>query len=962
MAHSDSEGETIDDLEFDGTTDGEGDEDNDNEIDEALLGALEAGVDDVTEGDDESRSEDSDEEDDEEESEPSLEPMIDTGLEPSSPPAPVVTTTPRSSTPESPKVIPQVRPRSPSPAGVRKRTLLFPFAHRSQLPRSFTVEAICAIPHPVPTHALASSFCMSHLLTGSDDGYIRDYDIFSTVNGKVTLTAPQRHHCNVVEGNMKSGQIRCWWENPDLVNMQNGYPQGSETTVSPVYSMAMHSDALWALGGTSRGHINLFTVRHDPGRLAHVLQGHRGPVSGLSIDHDEKGFFSASWDGEAIQWDLNTGQAIRKFTAHGAQLVGVAVRPLNTLFQRFSPISSAGSGGESETYSDAPAFTSHKKSTGTPTSASVEMFSTAAGKTHENQQQTLNASASQNGISNMATQESDAKSDTSFDPLFDDEPDPDGDGDSHSVPDGGVGRVEPSYKERAASSGYVGLAVPDGGASDPTSQAQQAARSSQSSVAPPKNAPPLLSSENSTTFSSDILMISAIDGQIMLWDKRVNTPGKGVGRLWLSEKTPPWCVSACWSTDGSQIYVGRRNGTVDVWDVRLLGRSGPSCTPRLVKSLRNPASSGVVSCVVPFPDGRHIACASIDNIRLWNAAEAGESDGNVKSRGGVQFKIIPGHHGGYVSQMVVDPGGRFLYSPSTKSPTSVTTTPSSSLIYTAGVSMPSANATCSLPTTRRSAAPSSSTACSSSCLAERTTWAPCTRCSPQERDKSVAASSTWARAVVFDYRAIDLADEFPEAEVIGVDLAPIQPREVPENCTFELCDLDQWYLPYPSEHFDVVHARFMHTGIENYTRFLHELARMLKPGGLVILIEPDSEPIADGKSATVLTRSGQPSGMRGWFTLWEAYRQCLRDKGIDVNVPPELANLVATTGVFDKIVSQEGNIPIGFWPKALKPLFMSTGMRDWEAKKLIEEAHQDLYYPLVHPSTRLHIVHAIKKA
>lgn len=171
------------------------------------------------------------------------------------------------------------------------------------------------------------------------------------------------------------------------------------------------------------------------------------------------------------------------------------------------------------------------------------MFSTAAGKTHGHQQQTLNASASQNAISNMATQESDAKSDTSFDPLFDDEPDPDGDGDNQSAPDGGAGRAKPSHKESAASSGYVGLAVPDAGASDPTSRAQQAARSSQSSVAPRKNAPPLLSSENGTTFSPDILMISAIDGQIMLWDKRVNTPGKGVGRLWLSEKTPPWCVS-----------------------------------------------------------------------------------------------------------------------------------------------------------------------------------------------------------------------------------------------------------------------------------------------------------------------------------------------------------------------------------------------------------------------------------
>jgi hypothetical protein len=47
---------------------------------------------------------------------------------------------------------------------------------------------------------------------------------------------------------------------------------------------------------------------------------------------------------------------------------------------------------------------------------------------------------------------------------------------------------------------------------------------------------------------------------------------------------------------------------------------------------------------------------------------------------------------------------------------------------------------------------------------------------------------------------------------------------------------------------------------------------------------------------------------------------------------------------------------------ALKPLFLSTGMKEWEAKKLIEEAHQDLYYPLVRPSTRLHIVYAVRKA
>lgn len=92
---------------------------------------------------------------------------------------------------------------------------------------------------------------------------------------------------------------------------------------------------------------------------------------------------------------------------------------------------------------------------------------------------------------------------------------------------------------------------------------------------------------------------------------------------------------------------------------------------------------------------------------------------------------------------------------------------------------------------------------------------------------------------------------------------------------------------------------------------------MLRPGGLVILIEPDSEPIADGKTATELTRSGQPSGMRGWFALWEAYRRCLREKAIDVSVPPQLASLVSATGAFDKVVTQEGHIPIGHWPKGM---------------------------------------------
>lgn len=90
---------------------------------------------------------------------------------------------------------------------------------------------------------------MTHLLTGSDDCYIRDYDVFPALNGKNFLTAPQRHHSGVVEGLIKAGQLRFWWENPSIVDPSKTFGPDDETQLAPVFSLAMHSDALWALAG-----------------------------------------------------------------------------------------------------------------------------------------------------------------------------------------------------------------------------------------------------------------------------------------------------------------------------------------------------------------------------------------------------------------------------------------------------------------------------------------------------------------------------------------------------------------------------------------------------------------------------------------------------------------------------------------------------------------------------------------
>jgi hypothetical protein len=103
----------------------------------------------------------------------------------------------------------------------------------------------------------------------------------------------------------------------------------------------------------------------------------------------------------------------------------------------------------------------------------------------------------------------------------------------------------------------------------------------------------------------------------------------------------------------------------------------------------------------------------------------------------------------------------------------------------------------------------------------------------------------------------------------------------------------------------------LHAQIHDYPQLLREITRLLRPGGLVLLIEPNLTPMADGKSAVDFPDG---SGLHGWFTLWETYRACLTRNSIDITVPERLAELLIATKAFENVVVQDGNIPVGFWP------------------------------------------------
>jgi len=79
--------------------------------------------------------------------------------------------------------------------------------------------------------------------------------------------------------------------------------------------------------------------------------------------------------------------------------------------------------------------------------------------------------------------------------------------------------------------------------------------------------------------------------------------------------------------------------------------------------------------------------------------------------------------------------------------------------------------------------------------------------------------------------AIDFADAYPSAEVIGVDLSPIQPQWLPPNLQFNVDDAEaEWIYPQP---FDFIKMRAMGGAIADWPRLLQQAYLYTKPGGWV---------------------------------------------------------------------------------------------------------------------------------
>ncbi|KAJ4527870.1 hypothetical protein HRR83_000622 [Exophiala dermatitidis] len=168
--------------------------------------------------------------------------------------------------------------------------------------------------------------------------------------------------------------------------------------------------------------------------------------------------------------------------------------------------------------------------------------------------------------------------------------------------------------------------------------------------------------------------------------------------------------------------------------------------------------------------------------------------------------------------------------------------------------------------------------------------------------------------------AINAADAYPEALVIGTDLSPIQPRWVPPNLQFEVSDMDEPWAFSP-ERFDLIHTRIMHGfGVSSWPDFYRQAFLCLSPGGWVENQEIDFQFRSDDDSLP------QNSFMVEWARLWN---HACEIRGETARCDPYRLKAQMEEEGFINTHIVSSKMPIGPW--AMDPMLKQAGSWSHEA-------------------------------
>ncbi|KAM5357546.1 hypothetical protein ACJZ2D_016153 [Fusarium nematophilum] len=152
--------------------------------------------------------------------------------------------------------------------------------------------------------------------------------------------------------------------------------------------------------------------------------------------------------------------------------------------------------------------------------------------------------------------------------------------------------------------------------------------------------------------------------------------------------------------------------------------------------------------------------------------------------------------------------------------------------------------------------------------------------------------------------AIEFADRYPSADVIGTDLSPCQPQWIPPNARFEIDDATLRWTWEPNS-FNFIHIRYLFGAIQDWNGLFKEAYRCCAPGGWVqsteanVEFRSDDGSIEQEPSLRVFTKLFQEGGkaLGRPFFVDDLQEKEFREAGfVDINVI-------------------DHKLPVGGWPK-----------------------------------------------
>lgn len=152
--------------------------------------------------------------------------------------------------------------------------------------------------------------------------------------------------------------------------------------------------------------------------------------------------------------------------------------------------------------------------------------------------------------------------------------------------------------------------------------------------------------------------------------------------------------------------------------------------------------------------------------------------------------------------------------------------------------------------------------------------------------------------------ALDMADLYPSATVIGNDLSPIQPDFVAPNAQFVVEDFeDDW--AYPENKFDYIHGRTLLGAVKDWPDLFAKAYKHLKPGGYLEMQEGELWAWSDDGSLK------PDSHIIKYFTLLVKESEKM---GRPMNVIDKLESWMKGAGFVDVEV-KIFKVPWSQWPK-----------------------------------------------